>query len=294
MKKRIITREISFEGNSALKYLEEEAVSDDIDYYNQQHKHDNYLIIFVIKGKVKGFVGSSLKEYRSGDIVVIGRNVPHYFILNEETNAEGKEINEIEILYFQQHLFPARMTDIAELHFIQSLLRRSQQGILLQDKTMFVKIRKMLYRIDDVEGIQKLIELYQILDTLGQATDYAIISDEVYNSENTVTTNLSTLQRIYKYLYTNFHQEITLTELSKHAHQNPTALCRTFKRETGKTIFQFLNKIRIENACKLLIDTDMSISQIAYNSGFNNLPYFNRQFKLWTHQTPSTYKESIK
>lgn len=294
MKRKTITREISFEDNSALKYMEDEDILSDIDGDSRQHKHDNYQIVFVTKGKVKGFVGSSLREYNCGDIVVIGKNVPHFFILNDETDAEGKEINEIEILHFKHNLFPARMTDIAELNFVQSLLRKSQQGILFQDMTLFEKIREMLYRIDDVDGIQKLIELYLILDTIGQNTNYNIISNESYNSENTVTTSISSLQRTYKYLYANFHRDITLDELSKYAHQNPTALCRTFKRETGKTIFQFLNKIRIENACKLLIETDMNISQIAYESGFVNLPHFNKQFRLLTNKTPSYYKESIK
>lgn len=294
MKRKTIMREISFEDNSALKYLEDEAVWSDIDGDSRQHKHDNYQIVFVTKGKVKGFVGSSLREYNYGNVVVIGKNVPHLFILNDETDAESREINEIEILHFKHNLFPARMTDIAELRFVHSLLRRSQQGVLFQDMTLFEKIREMLYRIDDVDGIQKLIELYLILDTIGQNINYHIISNESYNSENTATTNISSLQRTYKYLYTNFHRDITLTELSKYAHQNPTALCRTFKRETGKTIFQFLNKIRIENSCKLLIETDMNISQIAYESGFTNLPHFNKQFKLLTNKTPSYYKESIK
>ena len=293
MKRKIIKRETTFEDNSALKYLEDEKVLLDIDNDSHQHKHNDYQIVFVTKGKLKGFVGSNLGDYMCEDIVVIGKNVPHYFILDGKRSTETNDANEIEVLHFKHDLFPTKINEIAEFNFIQLLLKRSQQGLFFRDKTLFEKIRNMLYKIDDVNGIQKLIELYQILDTIGRNVNFNIISNEEYNSENSITTNVSSLQRTYNYLYAQFRNDITLAELSKYAHQNPTALCRTFKRETGKTIFQFLNKIRIENVCKLLLNTDMSISQIAYESGFPNLPHFNKQFKLITNKTPSDYRESI-
>jgi len=294
MLKKILNREIIYEDNSALKYLEDENVLEDIEHDKQRHKHDDYQIVIVTRGKIKGFVGSYLGDYKYGDIIAVGKNVPHFFNLKLEKCEQSDGPNEIEILHFKHELLPVKLDDISELNFIHLLLKRCSHGILFRDKTLFEKIRTLLYRIDDLKGIRKLNELFLILDTLGKCKNFTLISLEEYNPDNDLVSNNSALQRTYHYLYSNFRDNITLESLSEYSHQNPTALCRTFKREAGKTIFQFLNKLRIENACKLLLETDMNISQVAYESGYSNLPHFNKQFRLITGNTPSEYRELMK
>lgn len=291
MQRKVLKQEIIYEDNSALKYLEDERVIEDIDINNEPHKHDDYQIVVVTEGRIKGYVGDNLREYVCGDIIAVGKNVPHYFRLEYGKWEQSNEPNEIEILHFRPELFPGKLDAISEFEFIHLLLKKCQHGVLFRDKILFEKIRKMLYRIDDVEGIQKLNELYIILDTLGTCKNYTLISSEEYNPDNNTISSNSTLQRTYHYLYLNFRDNITLESLSEYAHQNATALCRTFKRETGKTIFQFLNKIRIENACNLLLNSDLTVSQIAYDSGFTNLPHFNKQFRLITNKTPREYRD---
>jgi AraC-like DNA-binding protein len=242
-------------------------------------------MVIIIKDNVKGFIGSNPENFLPGDIIVIGRNVPHYFI---------NSINEIEVLHFRHDLFPLKIAEISEFQYIGLLLERSQQGILFRDNALFERTKKMLDRIDGLGGIIKLNELYLILDTLGRKENYKLISPETFNPENHITSNASAVQMTYNYLYTNYHYDVTLNALSEYAHQNPTALCRSFKRETGKTIFQSLNEIRIENACKLLIETDLGISHIAYKSGFTTLPHFNKQFRMITGKTPTEFKSGVK
>ncbi len=291
MKKKVITREIAYEANSALRYLEEERLNDaSLDYNNQQHKHEDYQILIITKGESRGFIGETLRQYACGDIIVIGRNVPHYYMFGGSKEMSSAESCEIEILHFKHELFPVKMEEVSEFHFIYSLLIRSQNGIVFRNNVLFKKIRMMFNKIDDINGIAKLNELYLILDTLGKNKHYDLISSEAYDPDNTLMPSGSTLHKVYNYLYKKFRDEITLGEIAKYAHQNPTALCRTFKRETGKTIFQFLNKIRVENACKLLLETDMSISQVAYESGFTNLPHFNNQFRALIGRTPTEYR----
>jgi AraC-like DNA-binding protein len=89
-------------------------------------------------------------------------------------------------------------------------------------------------------------------------------------------------------------KEVTLEDISQYVNLNPAALCRAFKSKTRMTIFQFLNKIRIENVCKLLVYSDLSISQVAYESGFNNMAYFNRRFRESTNMSPSEYRNQVK
>jgi AraC-like DNA-binding protein len=97
---------------------------------------------------------------------------------------------------------------------------------------------------------------------------------------------------IFKYTMDNFHKEITLNEVSDIANMTPNAFCRYFKQRTTKTFVNFLIDIRIGNACKLLAkNNDLSITEISYKSGFNNLANFNRKFKAVKGVTPSEYKK---
>ena len=84
-----------------------------------------------------------------------------------------------------------------------------------------------------------------------------------------------------------------MKEVADYVKQNPSALCRYFKQRTDKNIFQCLAEIRVEHACKLLAYSNLSISQIAYESGYNNVPYFIKQFESLTQRTPKEYRIQI-
>jgi AraC-like DNA-binding protein len=69
------------------------------------------------------------------------------------------------------------------------------------------------------------------------------------------------------------------------------SLCRFFRLNMEMTLFEYLNKLKIEFACKLLMDQDLSIMEVCFDSGFNNLSHFNKQFKKITGLTPSEYRK---
>lgn len=289
MKKRVSAINIIYEANSALMYVEDEeallAANNE-----KQHKHEDCQMVVVKAEGMKGFVGDTFGVYSAGDIILIGKNVPHYLVLDKDSQSDQPH-GEIEVLHFKQSLFPAKMNEIPELDFINKLLKRSRRGLVFRNKRLLKKVSSLLNQMDDLNGIPKINTLYLILDMLGRSEHYRLIASEEYDPDSNPASGKSPLHRTYNYIYANFHKDITLESIAAYAHQNATALCRTFKRETGKTIFQFLNKIRVENACSLLVDTDMNISQIAYESGFTNLPHFNKQFLLLTKKTPTKFRE---
>ena len=101
------------------------------------------------------------------------------------------------------------------------------------------------------------------------------------------------VNRVYTYLFNHFKDKITLNEIAVYVGQNPSALCRYFKQRTDKSIFQCLAEIRIGHACKLLTYSNLTIAQIAYESGYNNVPYFITQFEKITKRTPSEYRLQV-
>lgn len=102
------------------------------------------------------------------------------------------------------------------------------------------------------------------------------------------------VNKVYAYLYNHFKEKVNLEEIAKFVKQNPSALCRYFKQRTDKSIFQCLAEIRIEHACKLLTYSNMNISQVAYESGYNSVTHFIAQFEKITKRTPSEYRMQIK
>ena len=119
------------------------------------------------------------------------------------------------------------------------------------------------------------------------------MSATAYSSTNFAVEANEPVSKIYTYLFNHYKEKITLREIADHVKQNPSALCRYFRQRTDKSIFQCLAEIRVEHACKLLSYSNLSVSQIAYESGYGNVPYFIKQFESITRQTPKEYRISL-
>jgi AraC-like DNA-binding protein len=87
-----------------------------------------------------------------------------------------------------------------------------------------------------------------------------------------------------------YREEINLEEIAGIVHMAPASVCRFFKSNTGLTIFEYLNKIKIDYACKLLLNTDLNVVDISYDCGFNNLSHFNKQFRRFIGKTPTQFR----
>ena len=106
-------------------------------------------------------------------------------------------------------------------------------------------------------------------------------------------TDADRMNRVHAYVMANFKREIRLSEAAALAHMSDSAFCRYFKAHANKTFSAFVSEIRIGYACKLLAQTRLSITQIAYDCGFTTLSNFNRQFRQLTHDTPLHYRRQF-
>ena len=140
------------------------------------------------------------------------------------------------------------------------------------------------------QGLSRIIGLLKILDILSVGENYKTLCLEAI----TTTYNKNEkdrMGRVITFLTENFDKKIELDEVSSIAFMTPNAFCRYFKKKTKKSFTQYLNEIRLRHACKLLIEGEMQIATICYQSGFNTLTNFNRQFKNLMKVTPTEYME---
>ena len=144
----------------------------------------------------------------------------------------------------------------------------------------------------DTTTQQRVIRLLQILDLLSSSEDYELLSTEGY-WENLTAADRARMDLVYEYILNNFTEEISLAKVSAIANISVPAFCRFFKLRTKKTFKQYINELRVNYACKLLNETNNSIAQICYESGFNNLSNFNRQFKEIKGSTPAIHRKAF-
>ena len=260
------------------------------------HKHLQFEIMLFTQGKGKQFVGEGVSDFQEGDIALIGSNVPHLHLCNTKLHpsSHGDVWCAGEAIQFRPELFPENLQDIPDYHFIYNLLQKSQYGIRFYENGLFTEMQKMIAMFDSMEFTSRIICLLQMLDRLCHCKHTELLSDTAYNQANHIPDSNEPINKIYAYLYNHFKEKISLDEIAEYIKQNPTALCRYFKQRTDKSIFQCLAEIRIGHACKLLAYSEMNVSQIAYESGYNSITHFISQFEKITRRTPSAYREQIR
>lgn len=127
------------------------------------------------------------------------------------------------------------------------------------------------------------------MDSIGQSTNLVSLASKEYINKRFNSKN-KRIQTIHEYLMKNYRESIDLKQIASLVSMAEGSLCRFFKMHTGITIFKYLNQIKIEFACNLLMDNNLSVLDVAIDSGFNNLSYFNKQFKPITGVTPKEYR----
>ena len=100
----------------------------------------------------------------------------------------------------------------------------------------------------------------------------------------------SIVERAKKYIKQNIHQDLSRTDIAAHLHINPDYFTRLFGKEVGLSIPEFIMQERLKAAKEMIIQTDMSISEIASSVGYTNFSYFSKLFKMMFGMSPSALK----
>ena len=131
--------------------------------------------------------------------------------------------------------------------------------------------------------------MYIILHT-ATSSDYHALSSPGYTLSLHGQDDYERINLVYEYVRQHFQDKIRLQNLAELVHMTEAAFCRYFKKVTHKTFFTFLTQVRIGHACKLLTETDKHITEVCYESGFNSISNFNKQFKGVTELSPQQYR----
>ena len=253
------------------------------------HFHPELELIYFLKSTGTRYVGNSIGSFGPGELYLIGSNVPHLF-KNEkeyyEEAADGKAVDLI-VVKFETTFLGGDFFDLVEAQKIAALFQKANRGLQFSRATTYLTHNHMVGLVGS-HGMSRVVELLKILDILSVSENYtALCNEDVISTFK--KDEKERMAEIINYLTEHFDQKIRLEKIAEIAHMTPNSFCRYFKKQTKKSFSQYLNEIRIQHACKLLIEGHHQISDICFQSGFNTFTNFNRQFKLLMKVTPSEF-----
>ncbi len=246
------------------------------------HYHPEFELTYIIEGEGRRIVGDNHASFGSGDLVLLGSQLPHTWVATQKSNADCQAI----VIQFSPK-FIAPFLAYSELKEVKNLLEKAQYGLFFPnvEKEVLDKITALL----SAEGVYKITNLIEILANLSEIKVKTLSSPTFQVIEN--KNNEKRINQVFQYVQDNFTTPtLSVTNTAQQVHLTKGAFCKFFKNTCGKTFSDYVNDIRIAHACTLLFESDKAISRVAIESGFENLAYFNRIFLKKKGVVPSKFR----
>jgi AraC-like DNA-binding protein len=259
---------------------------------NRWHYHLEVELIHFEKGEGTQFVGDSISRFKPGDVVLLGSNLPHYWrfddIYFEEVSAVSADIH---VAHFAENFWGDAFLQLPENTNIKAILEKGKRGLQISGTTA-IEVASSMEQLLQADGPNRLVILLKTLYTISNSNEITELSSIGFKP-NLINNEEDRINNIYEYSLKKFKGKIQLEEIASVANISPNSFCRYFKSHTRKTYSQFLIELRVGHACKLLIDSNLSIKQLCYESGFCNFTSFHKYFKSITGKSPLIYQKEF-
>lgn len=249
------------------------------------HYHDSYELHFIIRSSGKLFVGDYIGEFSPGNLVLTGPRLPHNWI-STDVPAEGIPARDMAIQFGHPPLELAAKY-IPELREIMPLLERAKYGI--EFFNISEQAEPYFYRIRDAKGVNRFADFLTLLGLLAKSNSYRLLSSAQMQSFDD-DASLAKINTVFTYITENYSEQISADMLSAKLGMSQTKFSRFFRKATGNSFTDFVNHIRVNKACQLLMNTDKYVTNICYDVGFNNVANFNRRFLEIKGVTPKEFR----
>ncbi len=251
------------------------------------HFHPELELVYVKGGKGKRHIGNHISYYNNGELVLIGSNLPHYGFTDRLTENESETIIQFRADFLGEGFF-----NIPEMKDIKLLFEKARYGIAFSGRDKY-RIGAKMEKLPALQPFEKLHALLDILRDMAGAKRYEILNATGYSFEVNLEDN-NRPQIIYRFVENNFLDVISLDMIANEVNMTVPAFCRYFKKLAGKTFTRFVNEYRVVHACKLIAEKKISITEVCYESGFNNFSHFTKVFKEVTGKSPSHYRKAMR
>lgn len=250
------------------------------------HFHPEYELTYIVKGKGIRYVANSIQQFEEGDFVLLGSNLPHCWKNTPNNDETVKSI----VMQWDDAFLGEGWLQKNEFQKINGLLKRASRGIKFKQKDSSFYSSK-LTEILNSTSFNKLVEFLALLNNLAIIEDVEMLSSLNFTSSLNLKAN-KRIDKVYSYVHEHYDKKIVLRDVSSLVSMGDEAFCRFFKKSLNKSLFTFINEYRIHVVCKQLIETSKQVNQIAYDCGYESLPYFYKQFQKSMNCSPLNFRKN--
>ncbi len=258
------------------------------------HYHTHYELFLPIRGTGNCIVGDYAGNFSAGDMILVGDNLPHVFYTAEDFSLD-EDANQAYILRFSKDIENVFTDKFPECSQVSRLFEKGGKGIRYSRNTANLVREKMemLMEREPNCDFKSFMIFLEILGIISSAKKTEMLSMPAFKPK-IKEQNIARIDKICGYINRNYLSKIELKSLAAHSGTSVSNLCSFFRRSTNKSVIDYVNEMRISHACRLILDTEKSISEIAFLSGFNTLSNFNRKFLKFRKIAPGKYRSMFK
>lgn len=252
------------------------------------HYNREYELTLTLNSRGQRFIGDSMAPYDDGDLVLIGPTIPHTWCSSQ--SAGVGVIHQALVLWFSEDFIESLVRSHIELRSVQVMLESSMRAIEFSPEVRHnakQMICAMLHQTAE-DRLPALLQLLLFLSRDRQARPLTSASTHVPSAATE-----ERIARVLSYLHTNYRDHSSVETLAGISALSPSSMHRLFKVQTGMTVSAYVARLRVGNACALLVNSDRPIALIADDVGYRNLAHFNRQFRTLKSKTPREFRRAF-
>ncbi len=257
-------------------------------FYDKFHFHPQCQITYIEKGLGTYIIGDAVGRFSSGQVFVLGANLPHVFKCDEIYFSDFSPGVSSTTIFFNQNFFNNELYLLSELSLFNTFVQEIKGGISYSKIGIEVEFEKLKNAV----GFNRILIFLEII---GYLCSNKIEIKELLNKKKKFDqVKNDKIERVYEFTLNKFKTRIKIEETANLINLTTNAFCKFFKQQTGQSYISFLNEIRINHACSLFLSSNLDVASVAFESGFNNLSNFNRQFTQKQKVSPKKYQMNVK
>ena len=254
------------------------------------HRHREFELNFIEHGAgVRRIVGDSIETIGEYDLALIGaENLEHVW---ENGTCQSPDIREITI-QFSPDFLGDKILEKNQFDSIRKMLKAADHGLSFPLDSIMRVYHYLDTLASEQDHFQQFLKFMSILNELSKG-EYKILASSsfAHSSRNQESRRVT---KVKQYINDHYAEDLRLDNMAALVGMSPSAFSRFFKMRTGKSLSDYILDIRLGYAARMLVDSTKNISEICYESGFNNLSNFNRIFKSKRGSTPRDFRALYK
>jgi|TARA_A200000159_G_scaffold154979_1_gene168330 AraC-like DNA-binding protein len=278
--------EVVDRSNRSIRYLEHGWPTD----LCRWHAHEEYELHLIVETRGKAFVGNFIGNFEPGSLFLTGPNLPHNWV-TDSVSSEKIEIRDM-LVQFSQKSFEKLAEGFPEFSGIRKMLDLAASGILFKGFNATFA-RGHMEAIRDNIGPERILAFIRFLVRLNEHAEKVTLSEtKLVNADG--NSKYARIGNIIDHILENFNDDLNAVDTAEMAGMSLTTFGRNFSSVTGHSFVEFVNRVRIGQACGMLYASDDQVTSICFDVGFKNVANFNRHFLKIKGMTPSVYRETAR